>query len=309
MNKKLLIIVGILFLFIPLIKAQEKVIKIWPDKIPGSIENKTYKEVVTRNENGINRIWKVKTPTLTVFIPEKNKANGTAIVICPGGGYGHLAYAKEGVAVAKRFNEMGITAFILKYRLPSDSIMINKSIGPLQDVQEAMRIVRRNSKEWDINPNKIGIVGFSAGGHLASTLCTHYNANVYKHDSISAKPDFSILLYPVISMKENITHMGSRNNLLGMNPSESEIKYFSNELYVNKNTPPAFLALAENDKTVPVQNSINYFLALKKYNIPAELHIFQKGGHGFGLGKEDEPNSKWPKLCEEWMKSEGFLSN
>lgn len=290
-----------------LTNAQEKIIKVWPGKIPGAIENSVYKEEDLTNESGVYRISKVTDPTLTVFAPPKEKANGTAIIICPGGGYEHLAYAHEGVATAKWLNEIGITAFILKYRLPSDLIMKDKSVGPLQDAQEAMRIVRRNAKEWNINPGKIGIIGFSAGGHLASTLCTHYNDEVYNADTTSARPDFSILLYPVISMKPDITHKGSRKNLLGSNPTKTEIENFSNDLQVNKNTPPAFIVLAENDKSVPVQNSINYFLALKKFNIPAELHIFQTGGHGFGLGKKGETESYWPEVCKNWLQVMGYL--
>lgn len=285
--------------------AQVKIIKVWPDTIPGAITDVKYKEHDLSNKNGIYRISKVSVPTLSVFLPAKG--NGAAVVICPGGGYEHLAYEKEGVKVAQWFNKIGVAAFILKYRLPSDSIMKNKAIGPLQDAQEAMRIVRRNAGKWKIDPDKIGVTGFSAGGHLAATLCTHYNAKIYKSGTTSAKPDFAILLYPVISMEPGITHKGSRNNLLGLNPPEKEVKYFSNELNVNSGTPPTFLALAENDKTVPVQNSIEYFMALKKYNIPAELHIFQKGGHGFGLGKEGETQSYWPELCKNWLKAIGMI--
>ena len=308
MKKILLILIfNLLYLMNTLTNAQEKIIKVWPGKIPGAIENSVYKEEDLTNESGVYRISKVTDPTLTVFAPPKEKANGTAIIICPGGGYEHLAYAHEGVATAKWLNEIGITAFILKYRLPSDLIMKDKSVGPLQDAQEAMRIVRRNAKEWDINPDKIGIIGFSAGGHLASTLCTHYNDEVYNADTTSARPDFSILLYPVISMKPDITHKGSRENLLGSNPTKTEIENFSNDLQVNKNTPPAFIVLAENDKSVPVQNSINYFLALKKFNIPAELHIFQTGGHGFGMGKKGETESYWPEVCKNWLQVMGYL--
>ncbi len=285
--------------------SQPKVIKVWPDKIPDSIVDNNYKEQDLSDTSGVYRIRKVKDPTLTAYTP--SKGNGAAVIICPGGGYEHLAYAKEGVAVAKWFNSIGVTAFILKYRLPSDSIMKNKSIGPLQDAQESMRIVRRNAEKWNINPGKIGVIGFSAGGNLAASLCTHYNDKIYDSDSTSAKPDFSILLYPVVSMQPGITHAGSRNNLLGTNPSEKEVKYFSGELNVGPDTPPAFLALAENDMTVPLQNSISYFLALKNFGIPAELHIFQTGGHGFGLGKKGETESYWPAICENWLKAIDIL--
>jgi len=302
MKKILFPVIAFFFLLLnSYTSAQVKIIKVWPNKIPDSIINKNYKEQDFSNENGIYRISKVTEPTLSVFI--SLKGNGTAVIICPGGGYEHLAYQKEGVDVAKWLNKIGVAAFVLKYRLPSDSIMKNKSIGPLQDAQEAIRIVRRNSKTWNVNPNKIGIMGFSAGGSLASLLCTHYNDKIYDNDSTSAKPDFSIFLYPVISMRAEITHMGSRINLLGKNPSDKEVKYFSSELNVNSKTPPAFLALAENDKTVPLQNSIDYFLALKKFDIPSELHIFQSGGHGFGLGKKGETESYWPDLCENWLRA------
>ena len=287
--------------------AQQEVINVWKGKIPDSIENKNYKEEDLSNAESIYQISRVKVPTLSIFLPTKEKANGTAVVICPGGGYEHLAFAKEGISVAKWLNSIGVAAFVLKYRLPSDQIMKDKTIGPLQDAQEAMRIVRRNAKEWNVDPNKIGIMGFSAGGHLAATLCTHYDAKVYDSDTTSAKPDFSILLYPVISMKPGITHKGSMENLLGKNPTKEKIDWFSNELQVNKNTPPAFLALSGDDNVVPIENSIDYFLALKKYKIPGELHIFNKGGHGFGLGKKGTTQSNWPLLCQAWMKEMGLL--
>ena len=187
--------------------------------------------------------------------------------------------------------------------------MENKSIGPLQDVQESIRLVRRHAKEWGIDPNKIGVIGFSAGGHLAATASTLYNDKVYDNDGTSARPDFSILVYGVISMEPEITHAGSHNNLLGENPDKKLVDHFSNELQVNENTPPAFLVHADDDKTVPVQNSINYFLALKKYNVPAELHIYERGGHGFGLAQNriGETESNWPEACKNWLIMRGLL--
>lgn len=289
------------------VKAQDKVLKVWPNKIPGAIKNSTYKEKVDTAANGMLTLSRVTDPTIAVYFPHKVKATRTAVVICPGGGYIHLAYTKEGTDIALWLNSIGITGIVLKYRLPSNKIMKDKTIGPLQDIQEAMRIVRRHANEWNINPNKIGVIGFSAGGHLASTLCTHYKMKVYDSDSTSARPDFAILGYPVISMKLGITHLGSRKNLLGSNPSQKIVKEFSNELHVNKNTPETFLFLAEDDKTVPIKNSILYFLALKKYNVPAELHIYEKGGHGFGLGYKEETDSYWPKACEHWLEQIGML--
>ncbi len=283
---------------------QNKTIKLWSNNIPGSISNYSYKEKIGKGY----RISKVSEPTLSAYKPSKEKANGTSVVICPGGGYAILAFDHEGYKIANWLNELGITAFILKYRLPSDTIMQNKSIGPLQDAQKAMRLVRRNAKKWNLDPNKIGIMGFSAGGHLASTLSTHYNEKVYStKDSTSARPDFSILIYPVISMKENITHQGSKNNLLGENSTDDLVKYFSNELMVTKNTPPAFLVHAIDDKAVPIENSIHYLLSLKKFKIPAELHLYQKGGHGFGMNPSKNTESSWIKACELWLKMNNFL--
>ena len=305
--KKISIYLTILLIFISLSAFDQEEINVWQGKIPGAIENNQYKEIDLSNENGIYRISKVKIPTLTIFTPPEGKANGTAVLICPGGGYVHLAYTKEGVAIAKWFNSIGVTAFVLKYRLPSDSIMKDKTIGPLMDAQKAMRIIRGNAEKWYINPTKIGVIGFSAGGHLASTLCTQYNEKVYDADTISARPDFSILGYPVISMEADIAHMGSREFLLGKDPTKEEVIKFSNDQQVNNNTPPTFLFLAEDDNTVPIQNSINYFKALSKFKIPAELHIYEKGGHGFGLAKKNGTASEWPNACENWLKENGML--
>jgi acetyl esterase/lipase len=286
---------------------QTKTINIWNGSVPGAIKNDSVKENIIYLNNGRPRIKNVTDPTLTVYIPSKGKENGTAIIICPGGGYTRLAFDTEGTDVAKLLNQHGITVFILKYRLPDDRIMKNKSIGPLQDVQKSIRIVREKAKEWNINPNKIGIMGFSAGGHLAASASTLFNEKVYDSDTTSARPDFSILIYPVISMKSEITHGGSRKSLLGDNPGEKLIEHFSTELQVDKNTPPAFLVCAEDDHAVPVENSIHYFLALKKYDIPAELHIYEKGGHGFGLAKDGGTESHWPDACISWLKMHGLI--
>ena len=246
-----------------LLQAQNETIPLWINEIPGSKKSIDYMEATVIKEGIIDQVSKVSTPTLSVFLPEK--PNGSAMVICPGGGYAFLAITKEGYKAAKWLNSLGITAFVLKYRLPSDEIMIDKTIGPLQDAQEAIRYIRRNAKKWDINPQKVGVMGYSAGGHLASTLSTHYNNVVYKAiDTTSAKPNFSVLVYPVISMNEKITHKGSRTNLLGSMPSTETIERYSNEKQINETTPPTFLVHAMDDKSVPVENSIEYFLALKK---------------------------------------------
>jgi len=287
--------------------SQPKVMNVWSGKIPGAIHSPSFKnEDTIKIENGKIRIARVTNPTMTIYFPKK-KSSGTVAVICPGGGYTRLAVDNEGSGIANWLNDYGITAVILKYRLPNDTIMENKSVGPLQDVQETMRVLRRNAKEWKINPNKIGVIGFSAGGHVASTLCTHFNDKVYDSDSTSARPDFSVLVYPVITMNEINTHTDSRKHLLGKTPDPKLVEYFSNELQVSKNTPPAFIVQSEDDKSVPVQNSIDYFTALKNQNIPSELHIYQKGGHGFGLGKNKGTLSLWPDACIKWLNEIGMI--
>lgn len=286
--------------------SQNPVLKVWPKGVPGSIINDTYSEKVTESNGMPSRYEKVTDPTLTVFLPSADKATGTAVVICPGGGYGVLAFDHEGYAIARWLNDNGIAGIILKYRLPSDLIMKDKSVGPLQDAQEAIRIIRRNREHWKIDPHKIGVIGFSAGGHLASTLSTHFAEKVYDNDTTSARPDFSLLIYPVISFDAAFTHMGSRKNLIGDNPSKEATDHFSNELQITEKTPPAFLVHSSDDKTVPVMNSLVYYEGLIKNKVIAEMHIFQKGGHGYGLSIDKGTQSSWPDLCIKWMKANGF---
>ena len=282
----------------------QKTFPLWRDKIPNELKSTDYQEKMVYKDSILQSTSQVIIPTLTVYKPQD--PNGTCIIILPGGGYGHLAIDKEGKKVAEWLNSQGITAFVLKYRLPSDKIMPDKSIGPLQDAQEAIRTVRRNAAEWKLDENKIGILGFSAGGHLASTVSTHFNERVYPNDLTSARPDFSLLIYPVISMKKEITHKGSQQNLLGNNASEDAITRFSNELSVTSETPPTFIIHTTDDKTVPVENSLNYYLALKKNSVPAELHIYEKGGHGFGLGVKDTSRF-WTSDCLQWLKDHNYL--
>lgn len=252
--------------------------------------------------NGTRRIYFVTEPTLTRFTPEK--PNGISVIICPGGGYVRLSIDNEGVAVAKALNELGITAFVLKYRLPNDTIMTDKSIGPLQDAQQAIRIVRQQATKWGLRSDKIGIMGFSAGGHLAATAATHFNfiADGLMKDSISLKPDFAILLYPVISFDKNIMHKGSRNKLLGENPSKEKTTFFSNELHVTNNCPPTFIVHAGDDPSVPVENSILFYQACIKKNVPVEMHLYPKGGHGFGLFNTTTTD-KWIDRLDNWLKT------
>lgn len=287
--------------------AQPKVLKIWPGGIPGSKNDPAYAENIVTTDGRVTRATNVVTPDLTVFLPDPAKANGAAVLICPGGGYGTLAFDHEGNAIARWLNDNGIAGIILKYRLPSDRIMTDKTIGPLQDAQEAMRVIRRNSAGWRIDPKKVGVIGFSAGGHLASTISTHYADKVYEvKDNVSARPDFSLLIYPVITMDTTFTHRGTRNNLIGLDPTEKNVFRFSNEKQITGDTPPAFLVHSSDDNAVPVLNSINYYKALVNNKVPAEFHIFQKGGHGYGLAEGRGTESAWPGLCLAWLRNNGF---
>lgn len=302
---KLLNYFALFTLTINQLQAQDKIIPVW-NKIPDEITAPDYNEKETVKEGIIINSSFVSVPTLSIFIPKEIKPNQTAIIIFPGGGYSHLSMDKEGTKVANWLNSLGITAFVLKYRLPNDLIMKNKNIGPLQDAQEAMRYVRANASKWNIDINKIGTIGFSAGGHLASTLATHYEDKTYQSASnTSARPDFSLLIYPVISMENNITHKGSQTNLLGNNPSKDLIDSFSNDKKVTSQTPPTFLIHATDDTAVLPENSINYYLALKKNGVTCELHLYENGGHGFGLGVKDT-SKNWTKDCEEWLKNHGY---
>jgi acetyl esterase/lipase len=248
-------------------------------------------------------------PTITIFTPTETKANGTAVIIFPGGAYSHLAMNKEGKKVAKWLNSLGITAFLLKYRMPSDLTMKDKTIGPLQDAQEAVRMVRRNATKWNLDSNKIGVIGFSAGGHLAATLSTNFSEITYESlDTTSPRPDFSILIYPVISMQNEITHKGSKEKLLGLDPSVELINKFSCELHVNTTTPNTFIIHATDDQSVPVENSINYYLALKNNKIQCELHLYEKGGHGFGLGFLNT-SKNWTFNCENWLENNNYITS
>ncbi|HEX8014848.1 MAG TPA: alpha/beta hydrolase [Flavobacterium sp.] len=296
----------LLFGIIPNLHSQIEILSLW-NKIPDEINAPDYKEKEVLKEGKIQSTSLVSITTLSVFIPKEIKPDQTAVLIFPGGGYSHLSMDKEGTKIAEWLNSLGIVAFILKYRLPSDLIMKNKSVGPLQDAQEAIRYVRSNASKWNIDPNKIGTIGFSAGGHLASTLATHFDDKVYESKfNISARPDFSILIYPVISMDSNITHKGSQINLLGKEPSQILIDNFSNDKKITPQTPPTFLVHASDDSAVLPENSINYYLALKKNNISAELHIYEKGGHGFGLGVKDT-SQFWTNDCKEWLKTNHYI--
>lgn len=288
-------------------------IPLYENGIPNSKAVPDKESSVVSATDGKLRISYVTNPTLTIYPAPKEKATGTAVIVCPGGGYSILAASHEGSDVARRFNEMGVTAFVLKYRLPNDTSMINKEIGPLQDAQQAISVVRARAKEWGIKKNKVGIIGFSAGGHLVSTVGTHWGHD-YVHDitphvmtkTSPLRPSFMILIYPVISFSDSLAHKGSRTKLLGENPSAEKIREYSNELLVNDLTPPTFLVHAKDDKTVVVQNSQHFYEALQKHHVPAEIYLYENGGHGFGMiNKTSEV--KWMDLVEQWMRSNKWI--
>ena len=227
---------------------------------------------------------------VNIFLPKKEKATGRAIVICPGGGYTHLAFEKEGTAWAPFFNAQGIAVIVLKYRMPHGVTQV-----PIEDAEEAMRLVRRNSAEWNINPKDVGIMGFSAGGHLASTIATHSIGD--------AAPNFQILFYPVISMEEGVTHQGSRDNLLGKNPKRKQLNEYCNEQHVSASTPRAFIALAHDDRAVPPINSISYYEGLCQHKVPTSLHIYPLGGHGFGILQSFPYHYEMMLELRAWLRS------
>lgn len=246
-------------------------------------------------------------PELTFYLPAPDKANGAAVLICPGGGYGGLAMDHEGVQVCQYLNSIGVAGIILKYRLPVNGYI---HPAPLQDAKQAMRVVRSRAAELKINPQKIGVMGFSAGGHLASTLGTHfdYGDSTAKDElqKISSRPDFMVLVYPVVTLKQ-FTHQGSKNNLLGPNPDPKLVDLLSNEEQVTPYTPQTFLIHTYEDTAVPVENSLNMFKALRENGVPAEMHIFQRGPHGFGMKKDDPILAKWPDMLADWMKVRGII--
>jgi acetyl esterase/lipase len=283
--------------------AQEKPVLLYPNSVPNAKPTpKSYIEKIDKDW-----ISYVIIPTITPYLPVKGTANGTAIVIFPGGGYSGLSMDNEGSSIALAFNKIGVTAFVVKYRLPSDSIMVDKTIGPLQDAQQAVLMVRKNAAKWGLKMDKIGIIGFSAGGHLASTEGTHFDKVLVENkDNISVRPNFMLLLYPVISFGP-MAHVGSRECLIGKKPTDDLVNLYSNEKQVTANTPPTFLVHAEDDNTVPVQNSLMFYEALLAAKVKAEMHLFEEGGHGFGLNNS-KSKDKWIDWAKNWMEENGFIT-
>ncbi len=299
-----LLLTALMLLNLATVYAQDaKQIPLYPNGVPNS---KKGPDTYIEQDMG-GRVSKVTEPALIPFLPEKGTANGTAVIICPGGGYGFLAMTGEGYPAAKEFNKIGVTAFVLKYRLPSDDIMNDKSIGPLQDAQAAMSLIRSRAAEWGINPNRIGIMGFSAGGHLASTAGTHFNTPVIDNKAnINLRADFMILIYPVITFGE-LTHGGSKRGLIGATPAQDKVDLYSNEKQVTANTPPTFIIHAQDDTTVPVQNTLMFYDALVKNKVPSEMHIYPAGGHGFGINNR-KSKENWFDWCKGWMDTNGWLT-
>lgn len=256
-------------------------IDLWPNGAPNS------NGFDQQEEDESQGIYK---PTMRIFLPAPEKATGRAIIVLPGGGYGRLAYNHEGYDFAPFFEKMGIACIVLKYRMPKGLPEI-----PFSDVKEAMRIVKEHADQWHINPKEIGIMGSSAGGHLASTFATKASENY--------RPSFQILLYPVISMEQQITHAGSRSNLLGKNQTQAMIDLYSTDKRVTPKTPPTFIALSDDDKGVVPQNSINYYLALHKNNIPVSMHIYPTGGHGWGYRDSFKYHFEFMDMLESWIRS------
>ncbi len=278
------------------------VIPLYDGEIPNSRRSVNY-ENYRYDPGDILIVSAVLRPTLTIFLPTEKKSTGAAVIICPGGGYINLAMGYEGEDVARRFNESGIAAFVLKYRIPNDSTMMRKETGPLQDAQRAILVIRTRAKEFGIDPNRIGIMGFSAGGHLASTAGTHFEKDYIDNPNhVSLRPDFMILIYPVISFNNHIAHLGSMHNLLGTHPSPDKINEFSNETKITDQTPPAFLVHAKDDDAVPFENSLVFADSLKKHHIPVKIFLYEKGGHGFGMNNKTSSQS-WMDLCIRWIQT------
>lgn len=283
--------------------AQDTIMPLWPNKVPNQ-EDIGEKE--TDSIENIRWVRNVQHPSIEVYLPSVRNNTGKAVLIFPGGGYSGLAYNWEGVDFAKALNAKGVAGIVVKSRLPiSKSIVAKRWEVPLQDAQRAIRLVRSMAKRWNIDSDKVGAMGFSAGGHLTSSLGVHYNASVYQKqdaaDNLSARPDFLVLAYPVISFNDEITHNGSRRALLGEYMPQDLIKRFSNELQVDSNTPPTFLIHATDDRAVVVENSLNFFRALRKHDVQAAMHIYPTGGHGFGMGLQHPMLTDWLDLFLAWM--------
>ncbi|MFS4416667.1 alpha/beta hydrolase [Maribacter sp. 2307ULW6-5] len=283
-----------LFILGSWLNAQDLVVPLYDGAIPNAIPN-TIEEEIQMEDTVVRRIFKVKHPTISIYKAKNTSNRSSAILICPGGGYTYLSFTPEGVDLAKWLQNLGITGIVLKSRLPNDKMMTKKENVPLQDAQRAMELIRENAEDWNIDTKKVGVMGFSAGGHLAASLSTHHNEK--------QRPDFSVLIYPVITMDSTFTHMGSRKKLLGPNPTDELVAEYSNEDHVDEQTPPAFLVHSADDTAVPFANSVRFYENLIENGVKdSELHVFQNGGHGYGMALRKEGNvAQWTQLLKNWL--------
>lgn len=304
---KRLILISFISVLCFQVKAQEYEVFSLYDTVPNSVLSSSYKEEMEKDKGRLSWIIKVTDPELWYFKPDTLNSTKSAVVIVPGGGYSGIAMHHEGIEVAKKFNELGVSAFVLKYRLPHDSIMKDKKIGPLQDAQKSLKFLRDHATKFSIDPDKIGIMGFSAGGHLAATASTHFDRNFISNKSkTNLRPDYSILIYPVITFGA-YTHKGSRNNLIGKRSPQRDIDYFSNEQQVTEDTPVTFMVHANDDEAVPPENTLKYSTALNKKGIKNEVHLYPSGGHGFGL-HNDAVKDQWFERLVLWLQDQEFLN-
>lgn len=289
------------------------VIDLWPNAVgPGSENSPAQLTITERSQVAYwpdRIVTGITKPNLTAFVPDT--PNGTVVIAAPGGAYSRIVLDKEAAEMARWLNPYGVTVLLMQYRLPAEGHVNGKDV-PLEDAQRAVRLVRQHAREWGLNPNKIGFLGASAAGHMGAMLGAKFDKQVYEPvdaaDKLSARPDFLMMLYPVVSMEDKLTHLDSRTNLLGKNPSPELIKEYSADQQVSKDSPPTFITLAEDDPAVPAANGIAYFNALRKVGVPAELHVFKEGGHGFGIRDARQlPVSNWPNLAAGWLKANGYI--
>ena len=284
-----------------------EVIKLWPGTAPGSA-GYDQREEFNERDTGNGWVSKVSQPTLSMYLPPADARVGTAVVVCPGGGYSGLSIEKEGSAMAAWFVERGVVAGVLKYRHGGGQ---HQHPVPLSDAQRAMRIMRTNAQRWNLAADRIGVVGFSAGGHLASSVGTHFDEGDSSAEDLieqaGCRPDFLVLVYPVITMDQAVTHGGSRKNLLGKSPEQQLVEQLSSDRQVSPQTGPTFLAHASDDQAVPVENSLRFYRACIANQVPAELHVYETGGHGFGFYRGNRPADRWPDQLEGWLKGRGLI--
>jgi acetyl esterase/lipase len=294
-------------LLVPLLAQAQQEMPLYAGDIPNSLAAPDEETTRDPNEAYLFRL-NVSRPTITVYQPQARDTKQAAVIILPGGSYRGLSIVKEGRDVARAFNELGVTAFVLKYRTPSERSMVDRTRGPLQDAQQAIRLVRDRADEWRIDRNRVGVVGFSAGGHLAATTGTQFDQPVLNEwRAANLRPDFLVLIYPVISFSDELAHQGSREQLLGAAPAADLIKRYSNELNVTARTPPTFLVHAADDTTVAVGNSMRFAEALQAQHVAVELLVYPAGGHGFGLNNATT-RDRWFDRCAQWLESQGWTS-